>query len=68
MGPHRLRDRLVVWCRAWEADVSYAGEVKVSGVRVIINDMIVSETGSCVVGSIAWLDRQKQLREAEKKL
>jgi hypothetical protein len=39
--------------------------VGVSGTRVVDKDgFIVSETGSCVVGSVAWLERQKNIEAA----
>jgi hypothetical protein len=46
--------------------VTYLGELKVCGTRVVDADGFVeSEAGSCVVGSVAWLVRQEQLKAAE---
>lgn len=45
------------------------GTLEVCGSRVVDADgFVTGETGSCVVGSMAWLERQKQAEAAERLL
>lgn len=45
--------------------LDYLGDVKVCGTRVVdAKGFVISEMGSCVIGSVAWLERQKRMEEA----